>query len=162
MLTKLRVFAGTQAYARGAESHQDLRLIPTMSVTATNVFTATGRRKTATARVRLVEGSGKLIANGRDFENYFSHENFAKQAYAPLLTVELREKVDVTVNLAGGGVAGQAGATAHGIARALQKMNPELRAALKKAGHITRDPREKERKKPGQPGARKRFQFSKR
>jgi small subunit ribosomal protein S9 len=101
-----------------------------MSVTATNVFTATGRRKTATARVRLVEGSGKLIANGRDFENYFSHENFAKQAYAPLLTVELREKVDVTVNLAGGGVAGQAGATAHGIARALQKMNPELRAAL--------------------------------
>jgi len=133
-----------------------------MSATETNVFSATGRRKTATARVRLVEGSGKLIANGRDFENYFSHENFAKQAYAPLLTVELREKVDVTVNLAGGGVSGQAGATAHGIARALQKMNPELRAALKKAGHITRDPREKERKKPGQPGARKRFQFSKR
>jgi len=133
-----------------------------MSATETNVFSATGRRKTATARVRLVEGSGKLIANGRDFESYFSHENFAKQAYAPLLTVELREKVDVTVNLAGGGVSGQAGATAHGIARALQKMNPELRSALKKAGHITRDPRERERKKPGQPGARKRFQFSKR
>jgi len=68
----------------------------------------------------------------------------------------------VTANVAGGGVAGQAGAVAHGIARALQKLNPELRAALKKAGHITRDPREKERKKPGQPGARKRFQFSKR
>ena len=133
-----------------------------MSATATNIFTATGRRKTATARVRIVEGSGKLVANGREFDDYFSHENFAKQAYAPLLTVDLREKIDVTVNVAGGGVAGQAGATAHGIARALQKMNPELRSPLKKAGHITRDPREKERKKPGQPGARKRFQFSKR
>jgi small subunit ribosomal protein S9 len=133
-----------------------------MSATPSNVFSATGRRKTATARVRLVEGSGKLVVNGREFESYFSHENFSKQAYAPLLTVDLREKVDVTVNVAGGGVAGQAGATAHGIARALQKMNPELRVPLKKAGHITRDPREKERKKPGQPGARKRFQFSKR
>jgi small subunit ribosomal protein S9 len=130
--------------------------------TATNIFLGTGRRKTSTARVRLSEGSGKLVVNGREFERYFSHENFAKQAYAPLLTVDLREKIDVTVNVAGGGVAGQAGAVAHGIARALQKLNPELRAALKKAGHITRDPREKERKKPGQPGARKRFQFSKR
>jgi small subunit ribosomal protein S9 len=126
------------------------------------VFSATGRRKTATARVRLVEGTGKLVANGREFENYFSHENFAKQAYAPLLTVEMREKFDVTATVDGGGISGQAGAVAHGIARALQKFNPELRAALKKAGHITRDPREKERKKAGQPGARKRFQFSKR
>jgi small subunit ribosomal protein S9 len=130
--------------------------------TATTIFLGTGRRKTSTARIRLTEGSGKLIVNGRDFDSYFSHENFSKQAYAPLLTVELREKIDVTANVAGGGVAGQAGAVAHGIARALQKLNPELRAALKKAGHITRDPREKERKKPGQPGARKRFQFSKR
>ena len=130
--------------------------------TATTIFLGTGRRKTSTARVRLSEGSGKLTVNGREFDSYFSHENFAKQAYAPLLTVDMREKIDVTVNVAGGGVAGQAGAVAHGIARALQKLNPELRAALKKAGHITRDPREKERKKPGQPGARKRFQFSKR
>ena len=126
------------------------------------IFLGTGRRKTSTARVRLSEGTGKLTANGSDFEVYFSHENFAKQAYRPLLTVELRDKVDVDVNVAGGGVTGQAGATAHGIARALQKLNPELRAALKKAGHLMRDPREKERKKPGQPGARKRFQFSKR
>ena len=126
------------------------------------VFTGTGRRKTSTARVRIVEGSGKLVCNDRDFEQYFSHENFAKQAYSPLLTVELRDKIDVVANVAGGGVAGQAGAVAHGIARALQKLNPELRAVLKKAGHLTRDPREKERKKPGQPGARKRFQFSKR
>ena len=127
-----------------------------------NIFLGTGRRKTSTARVRLSEGTGKLTVNGRTFDSYFSHENFAKQAYAPLLTVDLREKIDVTVNVAGGGVAGQAGAVAHGIARALQKMNAELRPALKKAGHIKRDPREKERKKPGQPGARKRFQFSKR
>jgi len=126
------------------------------------VFTATGRRKSATARVRLVEGTGKLTANGRTFEVYFPHENFAKQAYSPLLTVELREKFDVSANITGGGVSGQAGAVAHGIARALQKFNPELRAALKKAGHLKRDPREKERKKAGQPGARKRFQFSKR
>jgi len=127
-----------------------------------NIFLATGRRKTSTARVRIVEGNGKLTVNGRDFDSYFSHENFSKQAYAPLLTVELREKIDVTANVSGGGVAGQAGAVAHGIARALQKMNAELRPALKKAGHMKRDPRQKERKKAGQPGARKRFQFSKR
>ena len=132
-----------------------------MSSTAT-VFAGTGRRKTATARVRIAEGTGKLLVNGRTFDVYFTHENFAKQAYAPLVTVEHKDKIDVTANVAGGGVAGQAGAVAHGIARALQKMNSELRPALKKAGHIRRDPREKERKKAGQPGARKRFQFSKR
>jgi len=133
-----------------------------MSTVATNVFLGTGRRKTSTARVRLTEGTGKLSVNGREFEKYFSHENFAKQAYAPLVTVDLRDKIDITANVAGGGVAGQAGAVAHGIARALQKMNAELRAVLKKAGHLERDDRAKERKKPGQPGARKRFQFSKR
>jgi small subunit ribosomal protein S9 len=133
-----------------------------MSAAPTKIYVGTGRRKTSTARIRISEGSGKLVINGREFEEYFSHENFAKQAYAPLLTVDLREKIDVTANVSGGGVAGQAGAVAHGIARALQKMNSELRPALKKAGHIKRDPREKERKKPGQPGARKRFQFSKR
>jgi small subunit ribosomal protein S9 len=126
------------------------------------IHLGTGRRKTSTARVRLFEGTGKLVINERDIESYFSHENFAKQAYAPLLTVELRDKIDVVASVDGGGVSGQAGAVAHGIARALQKMNPELRPALKKAGHLKRDPREKERKKPGQPGARKRYQFSKR
>jgi len=126
------------------------------------VFLGTGRRKTSTARVRLSEGSGKLTVNGRTFDDYFSHENFAKQAYAPLLTVELKEKIDVSVNVSGGGVAGQAGAVAHGIARALQKLYAEHRPKLKKGGHLKRDPREKERKKAGQPGARKRFQFSKR
>src|SRR5215218_3139390 len=132
------------------------------AATPTTIFVGTGRRKTSTARIRISEGTGKLSINGREFEEYFSHENFAKQAYAPLLTVDLREKIDVTANVAGGGVAGQAGAVAHGIARALQKMNAELRPKLKKAGHMKRDPREKERKKAGQPGARKRFQFSKR
>jgi small subunit ribosomal protein S9 len=133
-----------------------------MSTTAATVIATTGRRKTATARVRLSEGTGKLVVNGRDFESYFSHENFAKQAYQPLLTAERKDKVDVSVNVVGGGVAGQAGAVAHGIARALQKLDAALRPALKKAGHLKRDPREKERKKAGQPGARKRFQFSKR
>jgi small subunit ribosomal protein S9 len=128
----------------------------------TAMHLGTGRRKTSTARIRLSEGTGKLMVNDREFEKYFTHENFAKQAYAPLVTAELRDKVDVTARVEGGGVAGQAGAVAHGIARALQKYNPELRAALKKAGHLRRDPREKERKKAGQPGARKRFQFSKR
>ncbi|MDO8545688.1 MAG: 30S ribosomal protein S9 [Opitutaceae bacterium] len=132
------------------------------AATPATIFAGTGRRKTSTARVRITEGTGKLTVNGREFDRYFSHENFSKQAYAPLRTVDLREKIDVTANVAGGGVAGQAGAVAHGIARALQKMNAELRPALKKAGHIRRDPREKERKKAGQPGARKRFQFSKR
>ena len=132
------------------------------AATPANVYLGTGRRKTSTARVRVTEGSGKLTVNGRTFDDYFSHENFAKQAFAPLLVVDMKEKIDVTANVAGGGVAGQAGAVAHGIARALQKMNAELRSPLKKAGHIKRDPREKERKKAGQPGARKRFQFSKR
>jgi len=132
-----------------------------MSENATE-FLGTGRRKTATARVRITEGTGKLSVNGREFDRYFSHENFSKQAYAPLLTVSLREKIDVSANVSGGGVSGQAGAVAHGIARALQRMNAELRPVLKKEGHLKRDPRERERKKAGQPGARKRFQFSKR
>ncbi|MFM9030670.1 MAG: 30S ribosomal protein S9, partial [Opitutaceae bacterium] len=94
-----------------------------MSATPANVHLGTGRRKTSTARVRITEGSGKLTVNGRTFEDYFSHDNFAKQAYAPLLTVELKDKIDGSVNVSGGGVAGQAGAVAHGIARALQKLN---------------------------------------
>ncbi len=133
-----------------------------MSADTATVYTATGRRKTATARVRIKSGSGKFVANGRDFEDYFSHENFARIATAPLTTVEKREEFDVIANVEGGGVSGQAGAVAHGIARALQKMDAELRPPLKKSGHLKRDPRQKERKKAGQPGARKRFQFSKR
>jgi len=127
----------------------------------TTVFLGTGRRKSSTARVRLVAGSGQLAANGRNFEAYFRHDNFARRAAAPLTTADAKDKFDV-VNVQGGGLSSQAGAVSHGIARALLKFNAELRVALKKAGHLTRDPREKERKKAGQPGARKRFQFSKR
>ncbi|MBI2518754.1 MAG: 30S ribosomal protein S9 [Opitutae bacterium] len=126
------------------------------------VYLGTGRRKTSTARVRLVAGSGKLTANDRDFDAYFKHDNFVRRAAAPLGTADAKDKFDVIVNVAGGGISSQAGAVAHGIARALLKFNSELRVTLKKAGHLTRDPREKERKKAGQPGARKRFQFSKR
>ena len=125
-------------------------------------YLGTGRRKSATARVRLIAGSGQLSVNDRKFETYFTHDNFVKRAVAPLVTADSREKFDVIVNVAGSGISSQSGAVAHGIARALLKFNPELRVTLKKAGHLTRDPREKERKEPGQPGARKRFQFSKR
>ena len=123
----------------------------------------TGRRKTAVARVRLTAGgSGKITVNGRAVENYFTVENQRTIAVKPLETVEMNEKVDVRVRVAGGGIAGQAGAVRLGIARALEKYNGELRQPLKDAGHLSRDPRKKERKKPGQPGARKRFQYSKR
>jgi small subunit ribosomal protein S9 len=128
----------------------------------TSVYLGTGRRKSATARVRLIAGTGQLSVNDRKFETYFTHDNFVKRAVAPLVTADSREKFDVIVNVAGSGISAQSGAVAHGIARALLKFNPELRVTLKKAGHLTRDPREKERKKAGQPGARKRFQFSKR
>ena len=127
-----------------------------------SVFLGTGRRKSATARVRLTAGTGQLSVNDRKFEVYFTHDNFVKRAVAPLVTADSREKFDVSVNVAGSGISAQSGAVAHGIARALLKFNPELRVTLKKAGHLSRDPREKERKKAGQPGARKRFQFSKR
>ncbi len=128
----------------------------------TDTFLGTGRRKTAVARVRLKEGSGKIAINGRDKDAFFSHENFSRTALLPLQTAEAADKFDVSVRVDGGGNSGQAGAVAHGIARALLKFDPELRTVLKQAGHLTRDPRMKERKKAGQPGARKKFQFSKR
>ena len=128
----------------------------------TEEFLGTGRRKRAGARVRLADGSGKVTVNGRDVEEYFTVENQRSLAVEPLETVELNEKTDVRVNVSGGGIAGQAGAVRLGIARALEKQNSELRQPLKEAGHLSRDPRKKERKKPGQPGARKKFQFSKR
>jgi small subunit ribosomal protein S9 len=123
---------------------------------------ATGKRKTAVARVRLKWGTGKIEVNGIPFEEYCYTEQLVDIAAAPLNTVELRNSIDARIKIAGGGPTGQAGAIAHGFARAIQKLNPELRIPLKRAGHITRDPRVKERKKSGQPGARKRFQFSKR
>jgi small subunit ribosomal protein S9 len=130
--------------------------------TATDTFITVGRRKQAIARVRLTRGSGTVTVNGQDPEVYFKAEAFAQTALSPLLTAEKRNEVDIIVKAEGGGIHGQAGATRLGIARALEKLDPELRSVLKKAGHMTRDPRSRERKKSGQPGARKRFQFSKR
>ncbi|HCJ12133.1 MAG: 30S ribosomal protein S9 [Verrucomicrobia bacterium GWF2_51_19] len=125
-------------------------------------FLGTGRRKTSVARVRLSKGSGKIVVNDRAIAEYNQSESWINEATAPLKTVEMKDSVDVSVNVKGGGNSGQSGAIAHGIARALQSMDGELRSALKKQGHLTRDSRMKERKKSGQPGARKRFQFSKR
>mgnify|MGYP006086946311 FL=1 len=125
-------------------------------------FVTVGRRKTARARVRLTRGTGKIVVNGKEPADYFKTEDFTRSALSPLTTVELADQVDITVKAEGGGLNGQAGATRLGIARALEKMDSELRVPLKQQGHMKRDPRSRERKKSGQPGARKRFQFSKR
>ncbi|MFP2963618.1 30S ribosomal protein S9 [Myxococcus sp. 1LA] len=125
-------------------------------------FYATGRRKEATARVWLRPGTGLVTINGREINDYFGRETSKMVLNQPLEILEQKGKVDVTVNVKGGGLSGQAGAIRHGIARALCSFNPEFRPALKKAGFLTRDARAVERKKYGQPGARRRFQFSKR
>src|SRR5580704_4666076 len=125
-------------------------------------FLGTGRRKTSVARVRLASGSGKFVVNGRPFENYFPTETLRMVVNQPLVVTSLAGKFDIRVNVNGGGPTGQAGAVRHGIARALLKVDLNLRPALKSEGLLTRDSREKERKKYGQPGARKRFQYSKR
>ncbi len=125
-------------------------------------YYGTGRRKTATARVYLRPGDGNITINKRTFEGYFQNETLRMIIRQPLQVTETLGKFDVLVTVSGGGVSGQAGAIRHGIARALLQFNIELRRRLKKAGFLTRDPRMKERKKYGQKGARKRFQFSKR
>ena len=127
-----------------------------------NEFQGTGRRKTAIARVRLATGSGKITVNGREFENYFPLDTQRAVVTQPLTVTSTTDKLDVNVNVQGGGPNGQAGAVRHGISRALLKFDANLRPALKAEGFLTRDPRARERKKYGQPGARKRFQFSKR
>ena len=126
------------------------------------VTIAVGRRKSASARVRLIPGTGKVTVNKRDFTEYFPLEQVRGYAVKPLELTGKQADFDVVANITGGGPIGQAGAMRHGIARALEKFNGEFRAVLKAAGMLTRDSREKERKKPGRPGARKRFQFSKR
>jgi small subunit ribosomal protein S9 len=128
----------------------------------TTEFTGTGRRKTAVARVRLAAGSGKITVNGRALENYFLIEAQRGLVVQPLTVTDTTGKFDVLVNVMGGGPNGQAGAVRHGIARALLKADVNYRGVLKTNGLLTRDPRMKERKKYGQPGARKRFQYSKR
>jgi small subunit ribosomal protein S9 len=125
-------------------------------------YYGTGRRKTSTARVYLRAGAGGFLINRKAFDTYFPNETLRMIIRQPLQLTETVSKFDVLINVRGGGPAGQAGAIRHGITRALLEYNADLRPTLKKAGLITRDPRIKERKKYGQKGARKRFQFSKR
>jgi len=123
---------------------------------------ATGRRKAAVARVRMKPGTGKVEVNGKKLGQYFPTETIATFIFQPLTVTGTEKSYDIFVNVQGGGISGQAGAMRHGISRALVKMDATLRPVLKGSGLLTRDARVKERKKPGQPGARKRFQFSKR
>ena len=125
-------------------------------------YYGTGRRKTSVARVYLRPGSGKIEVNKRDFDDYFPNRVLKMVIRQPLLLTETDDKFDILVNVEGGGPSGQAGAIRHGISRALLEYNAELRPRLKSVGFLTRDAREVERKKYGQPKARKRFQFSKR
>lgn len=123
---------------------------------------ATGRRKEAVARVRIRPGTGKIFVNHRPLDNYFPRETLKMMLRQPLELTETDGQWDVRINVAGGGLSGQAGAIRHGLSRAIALASPDKRPALKKAGFLTRDARQVERKKYGQPGARKRFQFSKR
>jgi small subunit ribosomal protein S9 len=128
-----------------------------------NVMWATGRRKQAAARVRVLPGTGKITVNGRDLDTYFCRPNHRILVRTPFVVLGNGDQFDVLCTVRGGGETGQAGAIRHGIARALAAMNvEEWRGPVKRAGFLTRDPRAKERKKYGQPGARKRFQYSKR
>jgi small subunit ribosomal protein S9 len=125
-------------------------------------YYGTGRRKTSTARVHIRQGSGQITVNKRTLDEYFGNDVLKMIIKQPLALTETNDKFDIVVTVDGGGPSGQAGAIRHGISRALQIYNVELRKRLKKAGLLTRDPRMKERKKYGQKGARARFQFSKR
>ena len=134
-----------------------------MSESKKKYFYGTGRRKSSVARVRVYEnGTGSIIINGREIDNYFGLDTLKLIVNQPLVTADLVGKVDVVVTVAGGGVSGQAGAIRHGLSRALLQLNPEYRATLKAAGFLTRDPRMKERKKYGLKAARRAPQFSKR
>ncbi len=133
-----------------------------MAKSGTDGFYATGRRKESTARVWLKAGTGTMMVNGRPLTEYFGRETSIMIINQPLQVLEQMGKIDMTVNVRGGGLSGQAGAIRHGLSRALCRLNPEFRSPLKKAGFLTRDARAVERKKSGQPGARRRFQFSKR
>ena len=129
---------------------------------AESIYYATGKRKNSIARVWMTPGAGKIVINGRTIEDYFGREVLRMIINQPLELVNALGKYDINVLASGGGTSGQAGALRHGISKALLEIDPETRGALKKAGFLTRDPRVVERKKYGRPGARKRFQFSKR
>jgi small subunit ribosomal protein S9 len=132
------------------------------AVKKTNEFAATGRRKTSVARVRLIKGSGKITVNGLEAKDYFNTKDMLDTVIRPLMMTDRADQYDMVVSVKGGGKSGQCGAVAHGASRALIIAEEELKPTLKQAGMLTRDARMKERKKAGQPGARKKFQFSKR
>lgn len=127
-----------------------------------NIAIGTGRRKTAVARVFVRDGSGKIVVNGKDIKEYFATEQQIQLVQQPLLVTSMGSKYDILINVKGGGLDGQAGACLHGISRALIQVDPDARTSLKSNGFLTRDSRMVERKKYGQKGARRRFQFSKR
>ena len=129
---------------------------------AVKSYYATGKRKTSIARVWMKEGSGVFVVNKRNFDDYFTLDILKRLILQPLDVTDKRDKFDFYINVNGGGISGQAGAIRHGISKALVGYDEELKSVLKKAGFLTRDARVKERKKYGQPGARKRFQYSKR
>ena len=130
--------------------------------TIKNIAIGTGRRKTATARVFLRDGSGKIVVNGKDIAEYFASEEQVRTVHRPLLVTSNENKFDILINVVGGGLNGQAAACLHGVSRALLQIDPDSRASLKANGYLTRDSRMVERKKYGQKGARRRLQFSKR
>lgn len=146
----------------GGESMTAVAEKPTAGVMKNGYFWGTGRRKTAVARVRIRPGDGKFVINDKPIEGFFFSVRDRADIVAPLKATKTFGKYDVFANVHGGGGTGQAGAVMLGVARALLKVNPEFVASLRDGRFLTRDPREVERKKPGQPGARKRFQFSKR
>ena len=127
-----------------------------------NIAIGTGRRKTAVARVFVRDGSGKIVVNGKDVKDYFDTDSQVQLVRQPLLVTSMDNKYDILINVQGGGLNGQAAACLHGISRALVQIDPDARTALKANGYLTRDSRMVERKKYGQKGARRRFQFSKR
>ncbi|MCB9853679.1 MAG: 30S ribosomal protein S9 [Phycisphaerales bacterium] len=145
-----------------APTAEPQREIKRRGVEAGGYFWGTGRRKTSVARVRIKAGSGKFIVNKKEVDTYFCADRLRSDAIAPLTATKTVGKFDVFVSVYGGGSTGQAGAVMLGLARALMTANTEFEPALRDGGYLTRDDRKVERKKPGQPGARKRFQFSKR
>ena len=134
-----------------------------MTAKKTDVFKSIGRRKESVARVMITSGKGKFIINKRDIDTYFGGRDILKVVTKqPFEVLGIDGKYDVNINVTGGGLSGQAGAIRLGVSRGIEKVNPDYRKILKENGFLTRDSREVERKKPGQPGARKKFQFSKR
>ena len=127
-----------------------------------NNFQATGRRKTSVARINLVKGKGNILINGRSVDDYFGRDSTKMVMMQPLELTSSQKSFNININVCGGGTNGQAGAIRHGLARVLQKVDPDLHLTLKQAGMLTRDSRQVERKKYGQPGASNKFQFSKR